>query len=108
LQDAAAGRADPTRFSGKKSKAMSTGGHLKTYSCHLCVSFFAVAALQEAAAGPADPTKFSGKKSKAMSKKGAGATQWEILMKSGIPPEEIPEFRCAVAYWLLGQFQVVG
>jgi leucyl-tRNA synthetase len=50
--------------------------------------------LQDAAAGPADPTKFSGKKSKAMSKKGAGATQWEILMKSGIPPEEIPRFRC--------------
>jgi leucyl-tRNA synthetase len=52
--------------------------------------------LQDAAAGPADPTKFSGKKSKAMSKKGAGATQWEILMKSGIPPEEIPQFRLVI------------
>lgn len=48
-----------------------------------------------AASGPADPTKFSGKKSKAMSKKGAGATQWEILLKSGIPAEEIPLFRWA-------------
>jgi len=46
-----------------------------------------------AASGPADPTKFVGKKSKAQAKKGAGATQWEILLKSGIPPEEIPRFR---------------
>eukprot|EP00882_Tetradesmus_deserticola_P006429 GHRQ01006765.1.p1 GENE.GHRQ01006765.1~~GHRQ01006765.1.p1 ORF type:complete len:1052 (+),score=503.60 GHRQ01006765.1:66-3221(+) len=53
----------------------------------------------DAGAGPADPTKFSGKKSKAMSKKGAGATQWEILMKSGLPPEDIPRFRDP-AHWL--------
>ena len=41
----------------------------------------------------ADPTKFSGKKSKATAKKGAGATQWQILTQSGIPEGEIPEFR---------------
>eukprot|EP00879_Flechtneria_rotunda_P018430 GHRR01019333.1.p1 GENE.GHRR01019333.1~~GHRR01019333.1.p1 ORF type:complete len:538 (+),score=194.02 GHRR01019333.1:1032-2645(+) len=49
--------------------------------------------------GPADPTKFSGKKSKAQSKKGAGATQWEILQKSGIPQDDIPKFRDS-AHWL--------
>lgn len=57
----------------------------------------AEAAAAAAAAGPADPTKFVGKKSKAVAKKGAGATQWEILAKSGIPESEIPEFR-----WVLG------
>ena len=44
-------------------------------------------------AAKADPTKFSGKKSKAAAKKGPGATQWQILRQSGIPEEEIPEFR---------------
>jgi hypothetical protein len=53
----------------------------------------AEAAAAAAAAGPTDPTKFVGKKSKAVAKKGAGATQWEILAKSGIPEEEIPQFR---------------
>lgn len=47
----------------------------------------------------ADPTKFSGKKSKAASKKGAGATQWQILKFSGIPEEEIPSFRRS-DHWL--------
>lgn len=47
----------------------------------------------QAAAAEKDPSKFSGKKSKAAAKKGAGATQYEILSKSGIPAEEIPEFR---------------
>lgn len=42
-----------------------------------------------------DATKFSGKKSKAAAKKGPGATQYEILAKSGIPAEEIASFRCA-------------
>uniref|UniRef100_A0A383W6K7 leucine--tRNA ligase n=1 Tax=Tetradesmus obliquus TaxID=3088 RepID=A0A383W6K7_TETOB len=59
----------------------------------------AAPAAGDASSGPADPTKFSGKKSKAQSKKGAGATQWEILMKSGIPPEDIPQFRDS-AHWL--------
>jgi hypothetical protein len=54
----------------------------------------AEAAAADAAAGPADPTKFVGKKSKAVAKKGTGATQWEILAKSGIPESEIPLFRC--------------
>jgi len=46
-----------------------------------------------------DPSKFKGKKSKAMAKKGLGKTQYEILRESGIPEEEIPNFRDA-AYWL--------
>lgn len=41
-----------------------------------------------------DPTKFVAKKSKAVAKKGAGATQWDILKLSGIPENEIPAFRC--------------
>lgn len=41
----------------------------------------------------ADPTKFSGKKSKAAAKKGTGATQWQILKQSGIPEDQIPDFR---------------
>ncbi|KAG2497803.1 hypothetical protein HYH03_004074 [Edaphochlamys debaryana] len=47
----------------------------------------------------ADPTKFSGKKSKAAAKKGPGATQWQILKQSGIPEDQIPEFRNS-AHWL--------
>uniref|UniRef100_A0A7S0UUZ6 leucine--tRNA ligase n=1 Tax=Polytomella parva TaxID=51329 RepID=A0A7S0UUZ6_9CHLO len=47
----------------------------------------------------ADPTKFSGKKSKAAAKQGAGASQWEILKKSGIDEEDIPLFRHS-SHWL--------
>ncbi|GFR47083.1 hypothetical protein Agub_g8770 [Astrephomene gubernaculifera] len=47
----------------------------------------------------ADPTKFSGKKSKAAAKKGSGTTQWQILKQSGIPEEQIPDFRNS-AHWL--------
>ncbi|KAG2427994.1 hypothetical protein HXX76_011980 [Chlamydomonas incerta] len=46
-----------------------------------------------------DPTKFVSKKSKAAAKKGTGATQWQILKQSGIPEEQIPEFRQS-AHWL--------
>eukprot|EP00884_Botryococcus_braunii_P021860 jgi/Botrbrau1/8358/Bobra.0046s0019.1 len=51
------------------------------------------------AAAEKDPAKFSGKKSKAAAKKGAGNTQWDILKMSGIPEEEIPEFR-DTNHWL--------
>jgi len=47
----------------------------------------------EAAVQESDPTKFSGKKSKAAAKQGTAATQWGILQSSGIPEEEIPNFR---------------
>ena len=63
----------------------------------------AAAAAADAAAASAaaekDPSKFSGKKSKAAAKKGAGATQWEIMRLSGIAEEEIPAFRDP-AHWL--------
>jgi hypothetical protein len=65
---------------------------------HVCLQAAAAAAAAAASAsGPTDPTKFVGKKSKAASKRGPGATQWEILMKSGIPEDEIPRFRCGAA-----------
>ncbi|GAX85489.1 hypothetical protein CEUSTIGMA_g12905.t1 [Chlamydomonas eustigma] len=47
----------------------------------------------------ADPTKFSGKKSKAVAKKGQGAYQYNILLKSDIPAEEIADFR-STSHWL--------
>ena len=28
-----------------------------------------------------------------MAKKGAGSTQWDILIRSGIPEAEVPKFR---------------
>ncbi len=40
-----------------------------------------------------DPTKFGGKKSKAAAKTGTAVTQWGILKQSGIPEDQIPEFR---------------
>ena len=46
-----------------------------------------------------DPAKFKGKKSKATAKKGPGATQYDILKNSGIPEEEIPDFRDSM-HWL--------
>eukprot|EP00878_Enallax_costatus_P010085 GHUV01010526.1.p1 GENE.GHUV01010526.1~~GHUV01010526.1.p1 ORF type:complete len:350 (+),score=86.81 GHUV01010526.1:75-1052(+) len=51
------------------------------------------------AGAPVDPTKFVGKKSKAQSKKGPGATQWDILKRSGIQEEDIPQFRDS-SHWL--------
>ena len=30
-----------------------------------------------------------------MAKKGAGSTQWDILIRSGIPEAEVPKFRWA-------------
>jgi hypothetical protein len=56
-------------------------------------------AAEAAPADPKDPTKFSGKKSKAQAKKGPGTTQYDILKQSGIPEEEIPNFR-DTSYWL--------
>ncbi len=41
------------------------------------------------------PGTFVAKKSKAAAKKGTGTTQWAILQQSGIPPEDIPQFRSA-------------
>ncbi|KAL4854122.1 Leucine--tRNA ligase [Chlorella vulgaris] len=49
--------------------------------------------------GGADPTKFVAKKSKAAAKKGVGNTQWDILLMSGIPAEQIPKF-ADPAHWL--------
>ena len=43
------------------------------------------------------PRTFVAKKSKAAAKKGTGTTQWAILQQSGIPPEDIPQFRFAPA-----------
>ncbi len=57
------------------------------------------------AAATKDPTKFSGKKSKAAAKKGTAATQWQILKQSGIPEEEIPQFRCVMMVRFLGSQQ---
>ncbi|GIL94940.1 hypothetical protein Vretimale_1053 [Volvox reticuliferus] len=60
------------------------------------------AAVSAAPAGgdvKADPTKFSGKKSKAAAKKGTGAYQYQILKQSGIPDDQIPEFRDS-GHWL--------
>ena len=51
----------------------------------------------QTAAAEKDPAKFSGKKSKAAAKKGAGSTQWDILIRSGIPEAEVPKFRCISA-----------
>ena len=51
----------------------------------------------QTAAAEKDPAKFSGKKSKAAAKKGAGSTQWDILIRSGIPEAEVPKFRCSDA-----------
>ena len=65
-------------------------------------SVAAAAAADAAAASAAaekDPSKFSGKKSKAAAKKGAGATQWEIMKLSGIAEEDIPAFKDP-AHWL--------
>lgn len=59
----------------------------------------AEAAAAAAAATERDPSKFVGKKSKAAAKKGAGASQWEIMELSGIDAAEIPAFRDA-AHWL--------
>ncbi|KXZ46771.1 hypothetical protein GPECTOR_41g736 [Gonium pectorale] len=59
----------------------------------------AAAAAAPAADAKADPTKFSGKKSKAAAKKGTGTTQWQILKLSGIPEDQIPDFRNS-AHWL--------
>ncbi|PNH02762.1 Leucine--tRNA ligase, cytoplasmic, partial [Tetrabaena socialis] len=64
----------------------------------------AAAAAAEAAAPAAvvekaDPTKFVSKKSKAAAKKGSGTTQWQILLQSGIPEDQIPEFRNP-GHWL--------
>ncbi|EFJ52544.1 hypothetical protein VOLCADRAFT_103034 [Volvox carteri f. nagariensis] len=62
----------------------------------------AAAAAPAAPAGgevKADPTKFSGKKSKAAAKKGPGAYQYDILKLSGIPEDQIPEFRDS-GHWL--------
>jgi len=46
-----------------------------------------------------DPTKFAGKKSKAVAKSGNAATQWGILKLSGIPEDDIPQFRDPL-HWL--------
>ena len=43
--------------------------------------------------------KAKGKKSKAQAKQGRGATQYEILQKSGIPENEIPSFQESL-HWL--------
>jgi hypothetical protein len=56
----------------------------------------AEAAQTAASVAERDPAKFSGKKSKAAAKKGAGSTQWDILVRSGIPEAEVPKFRCAL------------
>ncbi len=56
----------------------------------------AEAAATAASVAERDPAKFSGKKSKAVAKKGAGSTQWDILVRSGIPEAEVPQFRCAL------------
>ena len=56
-------------------------------------------AQEEVNNGPVDPTKFTAKKSKALAKKGAGASQWEILKMSGIPEEDIPAFADSM-HWL--------
>lgn len=53
-------------------------------------------AVEEEATTPGDPTKFKGKKSKATAKKGSGSSQWDILRSSGIPEEELPQFRFGV------------
>jgi leucyl-tRNA synthetase len=58
----------------------------------------AAAGVAEGAAGPGgaktDPTQFHSKRSKAVAKGGGGkVTQADILRKSGIPEEEIPQFR---------------
>jgi leucyl-tRNA synthetase len=59
----------------------------------VCVVQAEPAAAAAGADVKSDPTKFGGKKSKAAAKKGAGATQWQILKQSGIPEEDIPKFR---------------
>ena len=59
----------------------------------------AAAAAAASAAAEKDPSKFSGKKSKAAAKKGAGATQWEIMRLSGIAEEDVPAFQDP-AHWL--------
>ncbi|GMH38163.1 hypothetical protein BSKO_06047 [Bryopsis sp. KO-2023] len=46
-----------------------------------------------------DPSKFKGKKSKATAKSGTASYQWQILEMSGIPTEEIGQFRDA-HHWL--------
>ncbi|KAK9861984.1 hypothetical protein WJX84_001799 [Apatococcus fuscideae] len=58
---------------------------------------------QVAKAAKTDLTKFSSNKSKATAKKGAGKTQWDILVSSGLPSEDIPLFRQAtlqLPHWL--------
>jgi leucyl-tRNA synthetase len=52
---------------------------------------------EEVAAEPKKKAK--GKKSKAAAKQGRGATQYEILQKSGIPEEDIPKFQESL-HWL--------
>ncbi|KAK9826880.1 hypothetical protein WJX81_003148 [Elliptochloris bilobata] len=53
----------------------------------------------QTAAAEKDPAKFSGKKSKAAAKKGTGSTQWDILIRSGIPEAEVPNCRDPM-HWL--------
>lgn len=52
-----------------------------------------------AAAGETDPSIFKAKKGKIANKAVKGATQWEIMTKSGLRPEEIPAFSDPV-HWL--------
>ena len=57
---------------------------------------------QVAKAAKTDLTKFTSNKSKATAKKGAGKTQWDILVGSGLPPEDIPQFRQALSHFIPG------
>ncbi|GBG27535.1 Leucine--tRNA ligase, cytoplasmic [Hondaea fermentalgiana] len=60
----------------------------------------AAAAEADAEAAPADVSKFKGKKSKLTAKTGGKSkTQWDILVMSGVPEEEIPKFADPL-YWL--------
>ena len=65
----------------------------------------AEAAQTAASAAEKDPAKFSGKKSKAAAKKGAGSTQWDILIRSGIPEAEVPKFRCVLVPRCVGSMR---
>lgn len=91
-----------------KACADKLAGEIETYGCPPVfpveeedggVAAAAEAAAAAAAASDRDPSKFASKKSKAVAKKGAGASQWEIMQLSGIEEESIPAFRDA-AHWL--------
>ena len=86
------GGADPT------SRGLWQRTHANLHGVRVSCTQAAEAEAAQTAAAEKDPAKFSGKKSKAAAKKGAGSTQWDILIRSGIPEAEVPKFRCSAAF----------